>query len=107
GLILFIGSHSVRIFAEPWRTRTIERLGEKPWKGLYSLVAAIGIALIVWGYGLARTDPVTLWQPPVWTRHLAGLLTLPVFVRIAAAYIPGTHIRAKVKHPMLVGVKLW
>ena len=107
GLLLFLGVHSVRIVAEPWRGRAIARLGEGPWKGLYSLVAALGLALVVWGYGLARTDPVVLWQPPVWTRHLAALLTLPVFVLIAAAYIPGTRIRAAVGHPMLLGVKLW
>ena len=107
GLIIFLGGHSVRIFAEPWRARRIERLGEKRWKGLYSLASILGLVLIVWGYGLARADPVVLWQPPVWTRHLAALLTLPVFVLIAAAYIPGTHIRAKLGHPMLIGVKLW
>ena len=107
GLIIFLGGHSVRIFAEPWRARRIGRLGEKRWKGLYSLASILGLVLIVWGYGLARADPVVLWQPPVWTRHLAALLTLPVFVLIAAAYIPGTHIRAKLGHPMLIGVKLW
>lgn len=107
GLIVFLGAHSVRIVAEPWRTRRIERLGEKRWKGLYSLVSIAGLVLIVWGYGLARAEPIVLWQPPLWTRHLAALLTLPVFVLIAAAYIPGTHIRAKLGHPMLAGVKLW
>lgn len=107
GLILFFGGHSVRIVAEPWRTRQIERLGPGRWKGWYSLVAGIGIVLMVWGYGIARTDPVILWQPPLWTRHLAVLLTLPLFVLIAAAYIPGTHIRARLGHPMLIGIKLW
>jgi uncharacterized membrane protein len=107
GLIVFFASHSVRIVAEPWRARRIERLGEKRWKALYSLFSIAGVVLIVWGYGLARADPIVLWQPPLWTRHLAGLLTLPVFVLFAAAYIPGTHIRAKVGHPMLAGIKLW
>lgn len=107
GLIAFFGPHSVRIVAEPWRERNIARLGEGRWKGLYSLVSIVGLVLIVWGYGLARSDPIVLWQPPQWTRHLAGLLTLPVFVLIAAAYIPGTRIRAVLGHPMLIGVKLW
>jgi len=107
GLILFFGGHSVRIVAESWRARQIERIGPGRWKGLYSLVAAIGLVLIVWGYGMARTDPVVLWQPPMWTRHLAAVLTLPLFVLIAAAYIPGTHIRARLGHPMLIGIKLW
>ncbi len=107
GLIAFLGVHSVRIVAEPWRTRRIERLGEGKWKGLYSLVSIAGLVLVVWGYGLARAEPVVLWQPPPWTRHLAALLTLPVFVLIAAAYIPGTRIRRSLGHPMLIGVKLW
>jgi uncharacterized membrane protein len=107
GLIVFLGVHCVRIVAEPWRTRQIARIGAGPWKGLYSLLAIAGLALVIWGYGLARSDPVILWQPPVWTRHLAALLTLPVFVLIAAAYIPGTHIKARLGHPMLIGVKLW
>ena len=107
GLVLFLGVHSVRIAAEAGRARAIARLGEARWKGLYSLVAALGLVLIVWGYGAARADPIVLWQPPVWTRHLAAVLTLPVFVLIAAAYIPGTHIRAAVGHPLVLGVKLW
>jgi uncharacterized membrane protein len=107
GLIVFLGGHSVRIVAEPWRARRITQLGERKWKGLYSLVSAIGIVLVVWGYGMARADPIVLWQPPTWTRHLAGLLTLPVFVLFAAAYVPGTHIRQRLHHPMFVGVKLW
>ncbi len=107
GLILFLGSHSVRAVAEPWRRRRIERLGEGKWKGLYSLVSIAGLLLMIWGYGVARADPIVLWQPPAWTRHLAALLTLPVFVLIAAAYVRGTHIRRALGHPMLVGVKLW
>jgi uncharacterized membrane protein len=107
GLIVFLGGHSARIVAEPWRARRIAHLGEGKWKGLYSLVSAIGIVLVVWGYGLARADPIVLWQPPTWTRHLAGVLTLPVFVLFAAAYVPGTRIRQRLHHPMFVGVKLW
>lgn len=107
GLIVFLGSHSVRIFAEPWRARRIGRLGEKRWKMLYSLVSIVGLVLVVWGYGLARADPLVLWHPPLWARHLAVLLTVPVFILFAAAHIGGTHIKARVRHPMLVGVKFW
>lgn len=107
GLVVFLGAHSVRIFADPWRTRTIARVGEGPWKGVYSLVSLAGFALIVWGYGMARGTPVVLWTPPVWTRHLAALLTLPAFVLVTAAYVPGNRLKAAVGHPMIAGVKVW
>jgi uncharacterized membrane protein len=107
GMILFLGVHSVRIVAEPWRTRQIALRGERAWKGIYSAAALAGFVLLVWGYGHARTDPVVLWIAPVWTRHFAALLTLPAFVLIAAAYMPGTRIKAKIGHPMVAGVKLW
>ena len=107
GLILFLGTHSVRIVADGWRAARIAQLGEHGWKGLFSLASALGLGLIVWGYGLARAEPVALWAPPGWTKHVAALLTLPAFVLIAAAYIPGNRIKAAVGHPMVAGVKVW
>lgn len=108
GLVLFLGAHSVRVFAEGWRTATIARIGEKGWKGMVSLVSIAGFVLIVIGFGLARQNPLTLWpQPPVWTRHLAALLTLIAFVLLAAAYVPGNQIKAALHHPMILGVKVW
>jgi uncharacterized membrane protein len=107
GLVVFLGAHSVRIFADPWRARTIARIGEGPWKGVYSLVSLAGFALLVWGYGVARGTPVVLWTPPLWTRHLAALLTLPAFILIVAAYVPGNRLKAAVGHPMIAGVKVW
>lgn len=107
GLVVFLGSHSVRIFADPWRTRQIERLGEKRWKFLYSAASLAGFVLIIWGYGMARREPVVLWAQPVWAVHLAALLTLLAFILFPAAHIPGNHFKAWVKHPMVVGVGLW
>jgi uncharacterized membrane protein len=107
GLAIFLGAHSVRIFAEDWRTAQVARLGEKGWKGVYSLVSLIGLVLLIWGFGQARLEPVVLWSTPLWTRHLAALLTLLAFVLIAAAEVPGNAIRANLKHPMVLGVKVW
>ena len=75
GLILFLGMHSIRIVADDWRTARVAQFGENGWKGLYSLASALGLALVVWGYGLARAEPVVLWAPPGWTKHVAALLT--------------------------------
>jgi uncharacterized membrane protein len=107
GLLLFLGTHSLRVFADDWRARQIARLGEGTWKGLYSVAAALGFVLIVWGYGMARAEPVWLWSPPVWMRHVTALLTIPAFILLAAAYVPGNHMKAAIGHPMVAGVKLW
>ncbi len=107
GLVLFLGVHSVRIVADGWRTQMRARMGELPWKGLYSLASILGLALIVWGYGLARQQPVVLWNPPVGMRHAASLLTLIAFVLLAAAYVPRNALKARLHHPMVLGVKVW
>jgi len=107
GLIVFLGVHSVRIFADNWRTAQIARMGPTVWKGGYALLSLIGLVLIVYGYGLARQSPIVLYTAPAWTRHLAALLTLVAFVMIAAAYVPKTRIKAKIRHPMVAGVKVW
>jgi uncharacterized membrane protein len=107
GLILFLGAHSARIFAEGSRTALIGRLGPNGWKGAYSLVSAAGLVLLVWGYAQARQAPVALWTPSVGLRHLASLLTLVSFVLLAAAYVPRNAIKARLHHPMVLGVKVW
>ncbi len=107
GLILFLGVHSVRIVAEPWRAAQIAARGEQVWKALYSLLAIAGFALILWGYGQARLAPQVLWATPRGMAHLAALLTLVAFVLLSAAYIPRNHIKARLRHPMILGVKTW
>jgi uncharacterized membrane protein len=107
GLVLFLGVHSVRIFADGWRTGMIARVGPTPWKLAHALLSLAGLALIVWGYALARHDPVFLWHPPVPTRHAASLLTLFALILLAAAFVPGNGLKARLGHPMLLAVKLW
>ncbi len=107
GLVLFLGMHSVRIVADGFRSAQIARMGLAGWKAVYSIVSLIGFVLLVYGYGEARAAPVVLWSPPLWTRHAAALLTIPAFILLAAAYVPGTHIRKAVGHPMVAGVKIW
>lgn len=106
GLVLFLGIHSVSIVAPAWRTRQMARHGEKTWKGIYSLVSLLGFALIVYGYGQARLNPVLVYAPPPGMRHLALLLLLPVFPLFLATYLPGRLQRAA-KHPTLLATKLW
>ncbi len=107
GLLLFLGVHSTRVFANDWRNKTLARIGEKPFKGIYTLLSLAGFALLIWGYGHARQQGVMLWNPPAAMRHLAALLTLVAFVLLTAAYVPGNQIKAKLHHPMVLGTKVW
>jgi uncharacterized membrane protein len=107
GLVLVLGIHSARIFSPDWRAGMIARMGEGPWKLLYSAVSLVGLVLVVWGYGMARQDPIVVWDPPIWTRHLAILLNLVAFIFIAAYLVPAGRIKARLGHPMLLGVKTW
>ncbi|MDZ7856450.1 NnrU family protein [Sphaerotilus sp.] len=107
GLLLFLGVHSVRIFADDWRTTQVRVHGPLKWKAFYTLVSAVGLALVAWGYGLARAEPVDLWMPPAAMRHVAALLMLLSFVLLTATYVPGSRLKAKVRHPMVLGVKVW
>jgi uncharacterized membrane protein len=106
GLLLFLGIHSVSIFAPAWRSGMVARIGDKPWKGIYSIASGIGLVLLVVGYGLARRSPVVLYTPPAGLRHLALLVMVPVFPLLFAAYLPG-RIKSAAKHPMLLAVKFW
>lgn len=107
GLLVFLGVHSLRIVADGWRHRQVQRLGEGTFKGLYALASAVGLGLIVWGYAIARRDPLVLWSSPVALRHVAVLLMLFAFVLLVAAYVPRNAFKARWHHPMLLGVKLW
>ncbi|MDW5441248.1 NnrU family protein [Polaromonas sp. SM01] len=107
GLVIFLGVHSIRIFADDWRTATMARIGEKAWKGSYALLSIVGFVLIVWGFSLARQQPLQLWMPPRGMRHLAALLTLIAFVLLAATYVPRNAIKARLHHPMVLSVKVW
>lgn len=107
GLAIFLGVHSIRIVADGWRSVTIERIGEKRWKGPYAIASIVGFVLIIWGYGIARQSGTLLWVSPVGVRHLTGMLTAIAFVLIAASYVPRNRIKTLVGHPMVAGVMVW
>jgi uncharacterized membrane protein len=106
GLVIFLGTHAFTMARAP-RAALIARLGEGPYKGLYALASLVGIVLIAIGFGRYRAAGyIEVWDPPVWTRHLALLLMWPAWVMVVAAYLPG-RIKGTLKHPMLAGVKVW
>lgn len=107
GLAVFLGTHSIRIFADNWRAAQRMRFGENAWKAGYSLASIVGFALIIWGFGMARHEPIVVWVPPVAMRHVAALLTLISFILLTAAYVPRNGVKARLHHPMILGVKVW
>lgn len=107
GLALFLGIHLTQALAPRWRQAQIAGMGEKRWKGFYSLVSLIGFVLILWGYAQARQEPVVLWPAVPGMNHAAAALMLVALVLMAAAYVPRNHFKAKLQHPMTLAVKTW
>lgn len=107
GLVIFIGVHSIRILAAPWRAAQIERFGPRAWRGAFAMLSILGFVLIVYGYGLSRRYPVPIWLPPFWMAHVTALLTAIAFIMIVAAYVPGNHFKRALGQPFVSGVALW
>lgn len=107
GLILFLGIHSVIIFADQWRNDQVAKLGALTWKIIYSLISIVGIVLMTVGYLEARPQPITIWSPPPWAWQITVYFSLVSLILIAAAYVPNNAIKLKLKDPMLVGVIVW
>jgi uncharacterized membrane protein len=108
GLALFFAVHLVPVLPS-FRMRLVERLGQGPYRGLFSLASIAGLVLIVFGYGqmqgLVRGNP-GLWTPPTWIKHVVLLLMIPAAILLVAAYVP-SRIRSAVRHPMLVALAIW
>ena len=107
GLLLFLGTHSMRIQGDALRDQLIESVGPTRFKAIYALASLLGFFLLVYGFGVARDTPVVLWTPPPAMKHLAYLLTLLAMVLMAAVYVPRNAIKAKLHHPMVLSVKVW
>jgi uncharacterized membrane protein len=106
GLVIFLGAH-VFVTRRGERAVLVAKLGEWPYRGLFSLVSIIGIVLIAYGFAQYRASGlIPVWNPPLWTRHIVIALMWPASILIAAAYIPG-NIKKTVKHPLLIAVKTW
>ena len=107
GLVIFLALHSTRLVSETGRERAIARIGEGPWKGIYSALSGIGFVLIVWGFSRARYDAPQLWTPLTWARHITMLLMLVALILFAGFLFKRSHIAVITHHPMLWSVLLW
>jgi uncharacterized membrane protein len=106
GLAVLLGAHVFVTFRGA-RARLMAQLGQNSYRALFSVVAIVGLVLVVWGYGEYRAHGwVQVWTPPAFMLHLTvGLMLLSV-IFITAAYVP-THIKVWLHHPMLASIKIW
>ena len=103
GLAILLGVHTTRLVGV--RALAVRVIGEPLWAVFYSVLSAIGLALVIYGAMLAHPSE-TVWNPPAWTRTVA-LVAVPVsIILFLATYVP-SHIRAFTRHPMTLGVFLW
>ena len=104
GLAIFLGIHLLPVVPS-LRAALLARWGEQRYKGVFSLVAAIGLVLIVVGYVIAD-DRTRVFAPLAAARAIAPFAMVASFILFAAANMRG-HLRRIVKHPMLLGLLLW
>ncbi len=107
GIMLFLGAHTLTTARET-RADLIAKVGANAYRGLHSLVSLAGIVLIVVGFRQYRAEGwIQIWNPPVWTRHIAITLMWFAFVSLAAMVKRPGRIRGWLRHPMLVAIKIW
>jgi uncharacterized membrane protein len=114
----FVGTHF--LMSHPLRRPLVGRIGERPFRGLYSLVALVTFGAMIWAYGRIGD------QPPLWDAGEAGWVVATVLMFIGSILfvgsflgnpaLPGARLeRGKVaggvfaitRHPMMWGFALW
>jgi uncharacterized membrane protein len=107
GLVLMLGVHVFASLRGP-RGRVVERIGADPYRGLHSLVALLGLVLVVWGFARYRAnDWDQIWAPPEHARDLTWTLMWFALVSLACMYGKPSRIRGWLRHPLLASVTLW
>jgi len=107
GMVVLFGGHL--LLYTPLRAEFVARLGEKPFKGAFALVALIGLGLMIWGYAMTRSGPEAaniLYWPPGWARHAAMLLVLLAFISLAASFHKG-RLKLWLRQPQSIAIALW
>jgi uncharacterized membrane protein len=106
GLIVLLGAHVFVTFRDA-REHMIGQLGRNGYRALFSIVSIVGLALVVWGFSEYRAHEwLQIWSPPAFMRHITVLLMLFASIFLVAAFVP-SHIKMRLKHPMLASVKTW
>jgi len=104
GLALFLGIHLLPV-TPSWREAVALRLGDKPYRGMFSLVSLVGLVLIVVGYRVAGPG-AQLFAPMPAAIAVAPVAMVIAFILFAVANMR-THLRRTFAHPMLYGTLIW
>lgn len=107
GLFGFLAIHMTQVIAPGLRDGLIQKIGKLPWMGLYSLISLGFFVLMTMGYTDAQLSTVTLGEPHVALKHLNTLFAPIALILFFAGSLPRGYIQKTLKHPQLVGVKLW
>jgi uncharacterized membrane protein len=108
GLVLFIATHLLRPIAPGLRNAAIAALGKPGWMALHGIASLVSLALIAYGFVLARENGgEMLYYPPAFLSHIALTLMLIASICLVAGFLPAGHIRTKLKFPILVAIKIW
>jgi uncharacterized membrane protein len=104
GVLLWSFTHFIPAAFTGVRKALAGRLGETGYKGVFALLMALAIYLVISGW--KATLPVNVYLPPAWGRHLTLLLVAIGLVLFFAPY-PPNNIKRLLRHPQLTGVICW
>lgn len=104
GVIIWSFAHSFPAVLPGPRDRLQEKLGENPYKGLFSLVIIASLVMIVVGWRTAL--PQAIYAPPLAPNPATSLLILIGLILFFASQVPG-NIKRLIRHPQMTGTILW
>ncbi len=117
----FVGIH-FGLSGTSLRGKVVERIGEKAFQAIFSLLSLLGIIWMSWTYSAAES--ADLWTPVAWLHPVTHLLTLLAFLLVVIGVAtpsptavggesalgedePARGIVRITRHPFLWGVALW
>ncbi|MBO9125117.1 MULTISPECIES: NnrU family protein [unclassified Rhizobium] len=106
-LILFIGLHLIRVIVPDFRRSMIDKLGKPVWGAVHGILSIVTLLFLAYAFDQARGMYGTLYNPPIWMAHITLTLMLIAMICLVAGFLPAGHIRAKLKFPLLVAIKIW
>ena len=110
GVLLWSVVHFIPGIAADLKKNMVDRYGEYPYKGVFTLLMIVSLYLIISGWqSMTPVAPAVLemvYTPPDWGGYAAGLLVLIGFILFLAPY-PPNNFRRMMRHPQLLGMVSW